>query len=250
MEWGVYEERTLTKTQVDKPSLVFSRHGNTNCCCCCCYEMKAHGAVAAVSTGGALFNRKDPRNAAGEIQPILDRSLNARENTHNYVINNGKDLTGLHDRSRFKYRIPATSVVNKVGDCKLFCCLGWRLTAAQWVWLLNLVCFAAHTAMVFLVAYLAWWSKDLEKYGDENPYHVRIYRMSAKWNNDTTQGYEMSIVDNEMPMDIAWGTLAFFLISAVFHLGAVLCGLFEHTWFVYWRQIDDCFCFWRWLECK
>ena len=31
-----------------------------------------------------------------------------------------------------KYRIPYTSVVNKVGDCKLFFCCGWRLTAAQW----------------------------------------------------------------------------------------------------------------------
>ena len=30
-----------------------------------------------------------------------------------------------------KYRIPYTSVVNKVGDCKLFFCCGWRLTAAQ-----------------------------------------------------------------------------------------------------------------------
>lgn len=36
-----------------------------------------------------------------------------------------------------KYRIPYTSVVNKVGDCKLFFCCGWRLTA---------VCAAARTA--------------------------------------------------------------------------------------------------------
>ena len=30
-----------------------------------------------------------------------------------------------------KYRIPYTSVVNKVGDCKLFFCCGWRLTAVR-----------------------------------------------------------------------------------------------------------------------
>lgn len=203
-----------------------------------------------VPTGGALFNRKDPRSSAGEVQPILDRNLKIRKDTHNYVFNDGKDLTGLNDRHRFKYRIPSTSVVNKVGDCKLFCCLGWRLTAAQWIWLLNLVCFLAHTTMVFVVAYFAWWRKDMDKYGDENPYNVRIYRISARWNNQTTEGYTMTIEDNEMPIDLAWGTIAFFLISAVFHLWAIVVGLFEHTWFWYFRQLDDAFAWWRWLECK
>lgn len=204
-------------------------------------------SVGAVPTGGALFNRKDPRSAAGEIQPILDRTLTERKDTNNYVFNKGNDFTGLHDRHRFKYRIPGNSVVNKVGDCKLFCCLGWRLTAAQWIWLLNLVCFVAHTTMVFVVAYFAWWKKDLDKY-DENPYHVKIYRVSATWNNETAEGYNMTIEDNQMPVDLAWGTLSFFLISAVFHLWAVVVGLFEHTWFCFWRQIDDGFCWWRWLE--
>lgn len=187
-------------------------------------------------TAGALFNRKDPRNAAGEVQPILDRRGNVREGVNNYVLNKGKDFTGLHDRSRFKYRIPNTSVVNKVGDCKLLCCLGWRLTAAQWIWLLNLVCFLAHTAMVFIVAYFAWWSKDLSKY-DTNPYHITIYRVTAQWTNETSQVYTMAVEDNQMPFDLAWATLSFFLISAVFHLFALIAGLFESLWFYYWRQV-------------
>ena len=238
---------------------------------------------APVPTGGALFNRKDPRNAAGEVQPILDRALGVREGRSNSIFNQGKDFTGLADRSRFKYRIPDTSVVNKVGDCRLFCCCGWRLTAAQWVWLLNFVCFCAHTTMVFVVAYFAWWSKDLSVYGDDSPYHVKIYRVSAQWNNATVQGYDYLVEDNQMPIDIAWATLAFFLISAVFHLFAVVAGLFESMWFRYWRQVrplsqrallspplarprtgarahrahapspcssqmDDAFCYWRWIE--
>lgn len=132
------------------------------------------------------------------------------------------------------------------GDCKLFLCCGFRLTAAQWIWILNLLCFAVHTAMVFVVAYLSWWRKDLEElYGDENPYLIRIYRISANWTNSTSQGYTFTMEDNHMPIDLAWATLAFFLISAVFHLFIVVVGLFEGTWFWVWRQLDDAFAWWR-----
>ena len=88
----------------------------------------------------------------------------------------------------------------------------------------------------------------MEKYGSQNPYHVKVYRISARWKNDTQEGYEMTIEDNGMPIDLAVGTLVFFLISAVFHLWAVIVGLFENTWFLYWRHIDNAFCWWRWLE--
>ena len=43
-----------------------------------------------VETGGALFNRKDQRNAADEVVPILDRNGEARrEGVHDYWFNNG-----------------------------------------------------------------------------------------------------------------------------------------------------------------
>jgi len=203
---------------------------------------------AAPSTGGIVFNRKDPRDAAGEVQPILNRRLQPLENVHNSVFNDGKDFTSLANRHRFKYRIPQDSVVNKVGDCKLGLCFGYRLTAAQWIWMLNLICFAAHTAMVFLTAYLAWWSKNFDKYNGDNPYEIKIYRISAKWDNSTVDGYQFTMESNGMPIDIAWATLSFFLISAVFHLLALVAGLFESTWFWYWRQVDDAFCWWRWIE--
>ena len=131
------------------------------------------------------------------------------------------------------------------GDCKLFLCCGFRLTAAQWIWLLNLLCFVVHTTMVFVTAYLAWWSKDMTVYGDDNPYLIRIYRISANWTNSTSQAYTFTMVDNQMPIDLAWATLAFFLISAVFHLFAIVVGLWEHTWFWYFRQLDDAFSWWR-----
>jgi len=206
--------------------------------------MAAFVLDSGLKTGGALFNRKDPKNAAGEVVPILSRDGVPKKGAHNYIFNGGRDVTGLANRHRFKMRIPPTSVTRKVGDCG---CFGVHPTAAQWLWMLNLVCFFTHSTMCVVVAYFAWWSKDLSKY-EEDPYTLTIYRISAKWDNSTTQGYEINIEDNGMGFNLAWGTLFFFLISAVFHLLALVFGLFESTWSWYWRQIDDAFCWWRWLE--
>lgn len=199
-----------------------------------------------MATSGIVFNRKDPRDANGNPLPLLNRMGEVKEGHHNYLIDKGKDFTSIGDRHKHKYKIPDTSVVNKVGDCKLCLCCGWRLTAAQLVWLLNLICFLTHTAMVVITSYFAWFSKDMKAlYGDDNPYSVTIYRMLAEWSNSSTQTYVYTMEDNGMPVDIAWMTVSFFGISAIFHLFAVLVGLFESTWFWYWRQMDDAFCWWR-----
>lgn len=190
----------------------------------------------AIDTSGALFNRPQPRGLDGEAVNLLKRN-GEESDAKNYVFNKGKDIASVSDRSNFKYRIPATSVVNKVGDLKLFCCLGYRLTAAQWVWLLNLFCFLAHSTGVALTAYFAWFSKDLEaRYGKGvNPYEIPIYRIGATWNNDTRAGYNFTFENRHANFDVAWGTISFFALSAAFHLFAVVVGLCECTWFIYWR---------------
>ena len=43
-------------------------------------------------------------------------------------------------------------------------------------------------------------------------------------------------------------TFSFFMVSAVFHFWALVFGIHERTWFWYWRQMDDAFCYWRWAE--
>ena len=124
-------------------------------------------APASTPTGGALFNRPNPLNGDHSkfVEPYVrssDRFLemrgearflgpdgemrsfakekrerivqNWRDNELNprkYVPVYGHDFTSVRVDSRRKYRIPGTSVVNKVGDCKLFCCCGWRLTAVR-----------------------------------------------------------------------------------------------------------------------
>lgn len=225
-----------------------------------------------IPTAGLVWNRKDRRGPGGEFLPIVGRDGNQRPGS-NSVFSGGKDFTSLPDRSRLKMRIPNTSVVNKVGDCG---CCGLRLTAAQWLWLLNAFCFCAHTAMCFITAYFAFWSKDLDKY-DSDPNLITIYRVSSKWDNTTVQGYTFVMEDNGMPFNLATGVLVFFAISATFHLFAVVAGTCEATWLWYWRcararlcptpdasvrvsfvahaaarsrvrtrrQMDDAFCYWR-----
>jgi len=195
----------------------------------------------ASETGGILFNRKDPTDPNGETVPILDRDGNEKKDSHNYVVNEGKDFTGLKNRSSLKYRIPSTSVVNRVGDCSI---CGLRLTAAQWIWVLNLVCFCAHTTMAVLTMYFAYWSKDLSHL-EYDPYNQHIYRIKSKWTNNTAQIYELSLVDTGYNLNIAVLVTTFFVISAVAHLFALVFGSFETFWFFYWRQIDDAFVWWR-----
>ena len=111
-------------------------------------------------TAGALFNRPNPMNEAGEfVLPYVrgrNKFVDFRGEQHwvdkngfaidtpkegknwqsnrRYVPVSGKDWTSLKISSVYKYRIPNTSVVNKVGDIKSFLCCGYRLTAAQWIW--------------------------------------------------------------------------------------------------------------------
>ena len=51
-----------------------------------------------------------------------------------------------------------------------------------------------------------------------------------------------------MQINLATLIIAFFATSAIAHFWALVAGAFERYWFWYWRQLDDCFAWWRWLE--
>jgi hypothetical protein len=183
-------------------------------------------------TAGALFNRPNPRDENGEFVLPYVRSRdefvefrNERmwvdEDGHHsgrpekpkewqqnrkYVPVSGKDWTGVRIASHMKYRIPNTSVVNKVGDVKSFLCCGYRLTAAQWstlrsplephacslhtpsllttrpppfaVWWLNFLCLIVHTSMVFVTLHFAYWRWGRNPMRDTEHVTVRIYRVT------------------------------------------------------------------------
>jgi len=129
--------------------------------------------------------------------------------------------------------------------------------------------------MIFLTLHMAYWRWGLSMWRDTENMKVTIFRISqiptvevymnnmSVWSpgyNGTDAahmgdnnardigGNEHWLHDNNIHVNFASLTISFFAISAVFHLWALLVGIFERTWFLYWRQLDDAFAWWRWLE--
>mgnify|MGYP001394427224 CR=1 FL=1 len=262
--------------------------------------LRERSAHSTSPTAGVLFNRANPLNEDGDFVHPYDRKrdlaideekrLRAVDNAYNVLEDSDKlriqlenwrsnrklvpvfgyDITSVNPSSWRKYRIPNTSVVNKKGDLKWFFGLcGSKLTAAQWLWWLNLLALLAHTAMCFVTLFFAYWRWGRSIY-DTRHMIVRIYRVTpiptqemidnnltnwvaGRWNltsGDGTSGNGMPLYlrDNDLPVNFATLTISFFACSAIAHLWAVVCGAFERFWFIYWRQLDDAFAYWRWAE--
>ena len=270
----------------------------------------AESEKEAAPTGGVLFGRQNPLDEDGyetkpyvradnkfvnlrgdlttfgrdgkirELPPDKARALadskwhDPRVNKERYVPVSGYDVTSVGLGSYRKFRIPGDSVVNKVGDMRLLCCCGWRLTAAQWIWWLNLICFGIHTFMVFFTLEMAYWRWNRSMWTDTDHVTVQIYRItsiptpemisnnetrwSPGWNLTSSGGGEFFLRENAMPVNFATLTVSFFAISAAFHFcehtqeprtsrtacahacacacaGACVVGLFERYWHLYWR---------------
>ena len=71
--------------------------------------------------------------------------------------------------------IPETSVYKRKVSCG---CFGKSMTAAGWIWALNIVCFLAHTFMVGLTLHLAYWRWDRSMWTDTEHVMVTIFRIS------------------------------------------------------------------------
>lgn len=240
--------------------------------------LKLRGEKRAIKPDGTYYdydeNNPDQRQQLNERGWDRERTVTDREgNQVKLMPVYGSDWFSVNPASIHKRRIPNTSVVNKIGDLRMpFCCWGVRLTAAQWIWWTNLICFIAHTTMIFVTLHMAYWRWGLSMWHDTEHMQVRIFRISqiptveqfltnqSVWSPgfnsteatiQTTRdigGNEHWLHDNDMAVNFASLTISFFAISAVFHFWALLVGIFERTWFLYWRQLDDAFPYWRWLE--
>ena len=255
---------------------------------------RMHLVEDAVPTSGTLFNLPNPTNKGEFVKPY-NRERDAQEDhfrgelmwidpktyqrvdmppnggrdwmrTRTAVPTSGDDFTSVTLGSTYKYRVPPTSVTRKQGDCKLFGCCGWRFTAAQWIWFLNLICFIAHTGMVFVTLWMAYWRHGKNAFRDTDHMMIPIYRIrniptqymldnnisrwSPGWNltNSNEENSGLFLWDNGMPINFATLIIAFFATSAVFHFWALVFGAYERYWFWYWRQLDDGFSYWRWAE--
>ncbi len=131
---------------------------------------------------------------------------------------------------------------------RLLCCwcCQWQgdrflMTRAQWLWTFNLLCLAPHVVFTVLCLYAGWEKND----GEMN---VEVWRMKVVWTNTGASGYAASLVSNEMPVRIDYLAASFFGLSALFHLLALIMGFFDRFLWLYWRQLDLAFCWWRWVE--
>jgi len=185
------------------------------------------------STAGLLFNRPNPSKLEYNNKNIKrDGSV---DNRNNYCCNQGKDIFSM------SIIAPDNSVVNKVGDLK---CCKQTLTAAQWIWICNLICFVIHFSMVWTTVYFHHWSSRGEK-----DLRLKVYRIQVFYNfgnNITIDGgggrpdpkkFEYTLVDNGMPIDIGIVCCAFYGLSAAFHFLALLMGLLPSFWNYYWKQM-------------
>lgn len=115
-------------------------------------------------------------------------------------------------------------------------------TRARWIWGFNVVCLLAHTFM----ATLCLTACD-DQCTPEN-FQVKIYRMSSNWTDASADGFMMRLKDNGQPVRFDLLAAWFHILSAIAHGLAVLVGPFTRLEFLYWKQIDQAFCYWRWIE--
>jgi len=126
--------------------------------------------------------------------------------------------------------------------CNCFCNPRFTMTRAQWIWFVELICLAAH-------AYYAWlmWGEANDGKG-EHAWEVTVWRIHPQWNSTHTDGYTALLVDNLRPIRIDILITGLFLISAAVHLFQVALGPFDRWIWLYWRQLDLCFHWWRYLN--
>ena len=108
--------------------------------------------------------------------------------------------------------------------------------------------------MMLVTFRLAYWRRGINPLTDPNPDHllVTIYRITGiptpemignetHWvtGNFTAEQIRGSywVRDNHEPVNIAFLVIGWFALSAGFHFFAVIMGLFERFWFIYWRCV-------------
>jgi hypothetical protein len=118
-----------------------------------------------------------------------------------------------------------------------YCC---KITCKRQLWLalLHAVCGTIHTAFA-IASFTAGAGKSME---------VQIFRNKPDWINSGTNGYNFE-VNADFPIRIDTVTGLFFTLSAAFHLFWVICKMcVPRMWTFMLRCIDQCICFWRYVE--
>ena len=113
----------------------------------------------------------------------------------------------------------------------------FTLTRAQWLWMANLLFFAAHLTLGILVVESAGRNPDSTL--------VDVWRTARNFSSSAQLGYTVHLEKNGWPVRLDWIISSIFYISALSHLFVVACGPFDSFVRVLWRQLDLGFSYWR-----
>jgi len=126
---------------------------------------------------------------------------------------------------------------------KAFCCpyavqCTITMQRDRWLGFMHTICFAVHLTFAILSFSL----------GAGKPMEVSIFRVKPAWNNTGRNGYDF-VVEQELELRIDTVTGLFFALSALFHFVWVVPAWFlPRVWNWMIKLIDDCFCWWRFVE--
>ena len=140
-------------------------------------------------------------------------------------------------RSVLQKRQPIYSILRCL-LCNCCCNPDWNLTRAQIIWFCNFLCAIVHIFWCYQCL-----SVGLPK-GDKM--NAEVWRLAPRWNSTSADGYTASLVSNGKPIRIDLVAGGFFGLSALFHTFVVLIGPFDRFIWIYWRQLDLAFFWWRW----
>ena len=148
-------------------------------------------------------------------------------------------MAGSDWKSVLIAREPAPGILKVL---TLNCCFqnDFTLTRAQWLWMANLLFFAAHLTLGILVVESAGRNPDSTL--------VDVWRTARNFSSSAQLGYTVHLEKNGWPVRLDWIIGSIFFISALSHLFIVAAGPFDSFVRVLWRQLDLGFSYWRWLE--
>jgi hypothetical protein len=124
------------------------------------------------------------------------------------------------------------------------CCFQktWSITRAQWIWALNFACFASYLAWALQIGMQSF------KEGKGDTMAVSVWRLQFLWNSTLPDAHTAVLVDNQQPIRVDVVVGAIFVVSTIVQFAAVVAGPFDRFIIVYWRNLDLCFHYWRWID--
>ena len=126
--------------------------------------------------------------------------------------------------------------------CNFCACFKIKMRRDRWLWLAHFLCFCIHSSFAYVSA----------TYADGADMLVTLTRTKPDWQN-RGGSYKFDVVDLQPEQQVFYidtVTAMFFGFSAGMHGIWVFASPWEWSIKYLWEPLDNCFCYWRWLECK